>query len=128
MQVQVPEGTSEPHTGADNSEVDTHEDPAYRNTDPGRARVRGKNSRGRRGRRPGGKESTEPVVISDPRTIIYARDEYVDIRPLKNFARNHLSPNSSLYEVLIFEPDELEATAFLAKTAIWLLLLGREDR
>ena len=156
MQVQAQEGTTEPHTGANHPEVDEqHEDPAYGNTGPGRARVRGKNRRGRRGRRPIGKKSAKPVVIlaypggldgtdlkdqlsslfsqqslspdSDARTLVHVKDEYINIRPLKEFAKSHLRPSSSLYEVLFAEPDELEATAFLAKVGIWLRLLRRAD-
>jgi len=145
-----------PQIGADYPEVDEkHEDLEYRNTSPGRTRSRGKNSRGRRGRRPGGKKPTEPVLIlaypgtlddselkerlsslfsqqsfhhnTDARTLVHVKDEYINIRPLKEFAKSHLRPSSSLYEVLFAEPDELEATAFLAKVGIWLRLLRRED-
>jgi hypothetical protein len=64
---------------------------------------------------------------SDARTTVGAKNELIDLRPLKDFAKSHLRSSSSLYEVLFAEPDELETSAFLAKVGIWLRLLRRGD-
>ena len=62
----------------------------------------------------------------ETRALVACNGEYVNISSLKEFAKNRLSRNSSLLEVLLKEPDELEANAFLAKVGIWLCLLRRE--
>jgi len=62
----------------------------------------------------------------DVRTSVSGKDGQVSIVSLKEFAKNRLARDSSLLEVLLAEPDELEVNAFLAKVGIWLRLLRRE--
>jgi hypothetical protein len=54
------------------------------------------------------------------------QEREVDIRPLKEFARNRLDQNSPLLEVLLAEQDRLPASEFLAKMGIWQCLIRRE--
>ena len=62
----------------------------------------------------------------DAGTSVSGKDGHVNIASLKEFAKNRLAQNSSLLEVLLAEPDELDVNAFLAKVGIWLRLLRRE--
>jgi hypothetical protein len=50
----------------------------------------------------------------------------VDVRPLKRLAARVLLTDSLLRKVLMSEPDEMEASEYIAKLGTWQALLREE--
>lgn len=50
----------------------------------------------------------------------------LNIRKLKLFAFEKLPKQSLLREIILSEPDELDAHEFIVKVDVWLKLLKRE--
>lgn len=51
----------------------------------------------------------------------------IDIRSLKEFARQHLPRDSALREIILSDRDVLDAEEFLVKVDVWLKLLRMES-
>jgi hypothetical protein len=54
--------------------------------------------------------------------------EKFSIGGLKEFAQRTLPPSSPLREIILSEPDVLDAQEFLGRLSVWLRLAGLEDR
>jgi hypothetical protein len=52
----------------------------------------------------------------------------LDLKPLKNFAKEKLRKKSTLREILLLEPDTLSTSDFLTKLDIWTALFNMEQQ
>jgi hypothetical protein len=51
----------------------------------------------------------------------------IAITALKDFARRHLVPCPLLRQMLLEEPEHMDAVEFVIKAKVWLRLLGQEQ-
>jgi hypothetical protein len=63
--------------------------------------------------------------MTKSRTIVKVSGS-VKITGLKQFAIDHLTPASSLRQLLVEESNELAATEFMIKAQVWLRLISKE--